>query len=710
MIPNGEADQGTDSYMKLPILAPPSSRAGQIASVRPETPLTAIRSSQEATPAADLVVFDKQLRVLTARAKRHMATVRRNDADRDGGEFSILLGDVAQQRIILKGERPMTDVLNHRFARTWTPYGGDGEKRMLWTPRLGRAPWGGLGAPEGPQGVYSHSRGGSSRGPSGDGGGGGLDGGLMGSAMDAGGGGYRDGGGGGHHGGRMGGAMGGALNDGTGLGECYGCDDGSEGSSHASSREGSPHGARRAHDVPLEVMHAHGHDCNNFLFLRLRSTRKDEKGWQRIKQSFDPHTSEIWSQRALASDSKAVFNSREVEYKRFAADWAIVGASASVIKLVMRNDDDGGKDEDGDGIPDEVKEVGEVLWQHHRMLCTVFSFYAAVQQELYHLHLNAWTLFAKEFQLVSKNSKFCKQSDLDRLFIAVDAQSKRQEKEAENAAIKRGEHSHKKHSVEEKENALSRTEFLIALIHLAINKYVLTKAETDVSDALDRLIGIDITSQLTDAHAHPDSFRRAYLYSQPVAQVFQFHEASLRQIFSAIARCGGVKNSSAETMDLKEWMASLHAMEIVGADLTDREAVLCFVWSRMAVADATSLRGVIKDSSLKFEDWLEAIARLACLKALPTCQEIRDAGCTTTGQYMDMLHEQDETAYCELLKGKERKTEWGGVPTHQPFFHTLSHMIELMICRIEKKLGVTGGDMQISETEMARWMKSVKVV
>jgi hypothetical protein len=119
---------------------------------------------------------------------------------------------------------------------------------------------------------------------------------------------------------------------------------------------------------------------------------------------------------------------------------------------------------------------------------------------------------------------------------------------------------------------------------------------------------------------------------------------------------------------------------------------------------------VIKDSSLKFEDWLEAIARLACLKALPTCQEIRDAGCTTTGEYMDMLHEQDETAYCELLKGKERKTEWGGVPTHQPFFHTLSHMIELMICRIEKKLGVTGGDMQISETEMARWMKSVKVV
>ena len=457
-------------------------------------------------------------------------------------------------------------------------------------------------------------------------------------------------------------------------------------------------------------MHAHGHDCNSFLLLRLRSTRKYEKGWQRIKQSFDPHNSEIWAQRALASDSKAVFNSREVEYKRFAADWAIVGASASVIKLVMRNDNDGDKDEDGDGIPDEVKEVGEVLWQHHRMLCTLFSFYAAVQQELYHLHLNAWTLFAKEFQLVSKNSKFCKQSDLDRLFIAVDAQSKRQEKEAEGAAIKRGEHSRKKHSVEEKENALSRTEFLIALIHLAINKYVLTKAETDVSDALDRLIGIDITSQLTDAHAHPDSFRRAYLYSQPVAQVFQFHEPSLRQIFIAIARCGGIKNSSAETMDLKEWMASLHAMEIVGADLTDREAVMCFVWSRMAVADTTSLRGVIKDSSLKFEDWLEAIARLACLKALPTCQEIRDAGCTTTGEYMDMLHEQDEAAYCDLLKGKERKTEWGGVPTHQPFFHTLSHMIELMICRIEKKLGVTGGDMQISETEMARWMKSVKVV
>ena len=124
-------------------------------------------------------------------------------------------------------------------------------------------------------------------------------------------------------------------------------------------------------------------------------------------------------------------------------------------------------------------------------------------------------------------------------------------------------------------------------------------------------------------------------------------------------------------MDLKEWMASLHAMEIfVGADLTDREAVMCFVWSRMAVADATSLRGVIKDSSLKFEDWLEAIARLACLKALPTCQEIRDAGsCTTTGEYMDMLQ-------CVL----NVELEVLDLPLHLRFARCVLSAVEILTC------------------------------
>ena len=457
--------------------------------------------------------------------------------------------------------------------------------------------------------------------------------------------------------------------------------------------------------------------------------------WKALKRSFDPHNSHIWAKRASISDGKQLFDTPEIEYQRFAADWmATVGGG--ITKVVLRHDDDPAEDEDGDGIPDEVQEVGEVLWHHHRTLCVLFSFYAAIDQELHcassrsispfetishrlksthvarsdpasmlaDLHLNAWTQFAKDFHLTSNSSKFCKQSDIDRLFIAVDSASKHQEKEALREAAKRGDRPNRA-ILEDKSNALSRNEFLTALVHLAINKYVQTKMESDVSQALERLIGVDITSQLTPAFAHPDSFRRAYLYSKPVAQVFEFHEASLRRMFNAIAMSGGGKT---QTVDMKEWLASLRALDLIGTDITEREGVLCFVWSRLAVTETMSLRGMIKDSTLHFEGWLEALARLACHKALPTCKEIRDLGCMTTGQYFDRMHETDEAALLTMLA--ERTTEWGDVPSNQPFFHTLSHMLELIIHRIERMLGATdGGDMQITEAEMARFLKQYTV-
>ena len=319
--------------------------------------------------------------------------------------------------------------------------------------------------------------------------------------------------------------------------------------------------------------------------------------------------------------------------------------------------------------------------------------------------LNAWTLFVKDFHLASNKSKYCKQSDIDRLFIAVDKASKFREKEEERERAKRvlaGKEGAKAQAKgEERENALSRNEFLIALVHLAINKYVLTKEVPDVSQALDRLLEVDITAQLTHAHGHPDCFRRTHLYSQPVAQVFQFHLKSLRQIFDGIANsgagAGGARKSG--TIDIMEWMASLRALELCGDDFSDREAVLCFAWSRLAVINTMGLHGLLRDSTLNFEGWLEAIARLACLKALPTCQEIRDAGCKTAGEYMDMLKAQDEEAYTTMLK--ERQTEWGRMPTNLPCFHSVSHLIELILHRIETTLGVTGG--QITEEEMRMW-------
>ena len=68
---------------------------------------------------------------------------------------------------------------------------------------------------------------------------------------------------------------------------------------------------------------------------------------------------------------------------------------------------------------DEVVEVETVLWQSYEVYCVVFDYYASLGGNMHALGLNVWTQFLTDFNLVQKRSKFCKQSDMDRLFLAV---------------------------------------------------------------------------------------------------------------------------------------------------------------------------------------------------------------------------------------------------------------------------------------------------
>lgn len=255
---------------------------------------------------SDLMVaaedFDDCHRIFTAKAKRQLEVVRRNDSEHESGHFSRLVADVASQRIGMESEAPETDVLNKRFGTTWTPY------RTKGAPSIREASGEGIRNRVGP----------------------------------------------------------------------------SKQSIRKTEPDGGGHEHRQGHDHGHHA--CHGHDCD-VLFLGQPNARRDGQGsdlngWRAIRRSFDPHKSHIWKKRALASDAKEIFDTPEIEYRRFAADWmATVGAG--ITKVVLRHDDDPAADDDGDGIPDEVQEVGEVLWHHHRVLCALFSFYAALHHELH---------------------------------------------------------------------------------------------------------------------------------------------------------------------------------------------------------------------------------------------------------------------------------------------------------------------------------------
>ena len=413
---------------------------------------------------------------------------------------------------------------------------------------------------------------------------------------------------------------------------------------------------------------------------------------------FDPMAT-VWGGRAKWSDSKDIYDSSACEEKRFDSDWNRTLALGG-MKEVLRNTDK----ERGEA---EVQEVGDVLMGHHQDLVLIFSYYASMSDELHYLTLNAWSQLTEDFKLVKNSSKFCKKSDMDRLFIAVDTLSTMRELEAFREAKAKMGSTNVKQEEGDRQKALSRVEFLTALVHIAIFKYVKTGEIPDVSDALERLIGVDILSRINPRIiAPPNEFRRKVAYTPEVVFVLQWFEDSLRNLFDELAKKSF--GPGATLINQFWWRASLSALGLLNGDLAERDITLSFSWSRMCVVEgylSKSVHGTKKDSCLPFEGFLEALCRLALLKALPLDDEIIDAECADAGTYMVRLQLSDATAYEKLL---ERKTPWGRIPKWQPPHRCVAHLIAIIIRGIKVDHNDDDGveiELYASQADISKWSK-----
>ena len=110
--------------------------------------------------------------------------------------------------------------------------------------------------------------------------------------------------------------------------------------------------------------------------LSGRST-KDQQAKRRTRKNkeeelpFDLYKS-VWAARAAWNDSGDIYDTDEVEMQRFANDWAVICSELKMGKFIMRNDDQGRSDADGDGTPDEIQEVQAVLWEFHDLIFVLF--------------------------------------------------------------------------------------------------------------------------------------------------------------------------------------------------------------------------------------------------------------------------------------------------------------------------------------------------
>lgn len=340
---------------------------------------------------------------------------------------------------------------------------------------------------------------------------------------------------------------------------------------------------------------------------------------------FDVYRS-IWRPRLFWADSHDLFDTEAVRLTRFSHDWERALA-AGLVRIVMRNDDgddDGVQDEDGDGIPDEVEEVGEAIWAHNQLLYALFSHYASLNGSLDALSLNSWTCFVNDCKLVNKSVKGCSLADFDRVFLEADALGRRsnQQATAGHATAGQAAAGHAAASstfAHDTAHALSRVEFLIALVRVAINLFIRSRQLTDVSDAVDRLLRVCVQSQLGAlVTSEPDVFRRAHCYTEATCVVLKRNEEALQRCFEYVANVdvddGQGKHRS---LPLKQWLHALRRLEIVHLDLSERDALRCFSWSRMAVGNCTTRRGHHEDTVLPFEGFVSAAAGPQPLRCHP---------------------------------------------------------------------------------------------
>ena len=95
----------------------------------------------------------------------------------------------------------------------------------------------------------------------------------------------------------------------------------------------------------------------------------------------------------MKSDANDVYDTPEIMFKQFEKDWR-QALEIGISKIILRHDDDAGEDDDGDGIPDELQQVGEVLWAYYNVLFLIFVFYTSIDRDMLFMGMNSWNLIS----------------------------------------------------------------------------------------------------------------------------------------------------------------------------------------------------------------------------------------------------------------------------------------------------------------------------
>ena len=394
---------------------------------------------------------------------------------------------------------------------------------------------------------------------------------------------------------------------------------------------------------------------------------------------------DIWAPRAAESGCGDFFDSEITYKKRFDQEW---NEQRDLFSDKAKDD------------ADAMGDMASAMWEFDDLMLVIFDYYASLGSDgrISSMTFNEWTMFYQDYHLHKNNQSL--KAELDRVFIAVDTKASHVFKAAKAAAEQQGRRID---SDADEKKALKRPEFCTALVTVATLKFLKTNMVSNVADAFRKLM-LEVIEPLVDYDKLPDPnlFRR-FCYVFAVSNELMKANSSLRILHKALSEYEFGKG--AKRLGPRGWRDALRAFNFLGMDISERDCTLCFVWSRMASSSPS-----VADDRLPFESFLEALCRLASIKALPTDEEMAAKGCEDAGKYVQLMLSEEDTRkeYEDMLRA--RRIGWGGKPT-LPLETCVRHTISIISRAIEAtcqrgKVGpVDEGDGALSEAEIATWVK-----
>ncbi|KOO26628.1 camp-dependent protein kinase regulatory subunit [Chrysochromulina tobinii] len=437
-----------------------------------------------------------------------------------------------------------------------------------------------------------------------------------------------------------------------------------------------------------------------------RRTNSKAKTW-RVEDSV------LWAPRKETSLSGDLYETQQSLRRMFEADWSLARRGHGLLKLIINSDDAGMRgaraDREGELLTDEVEEVRETLFSHARFMYGVLDYYAGkdarnvknlsgnsdYEPEVFDIGVTSLLCICRDGRLISPAFPA---RLIELIFLTVDA--------PEKSTVHLDKHN--------RPSRLNRHEFMEVIIRIAIEKYVRSGRIADVSDALEELFRSLELHLPPECMHNTNAFRARYLYIKSTSLVLRRHAPSLRALYVKYAE--GNEGASANVLDtrsllsLAEWLALLeHLGLFANEQLTQCDARLIFLWSRIRCCDDYSNASERALRNLSYQDFLEAIVRLAAILALPTDEEIAEAHAADGGQYLLTLEEQATTEFRRFVHQRkqplERATASG---PRQPIARCVDHLMHYVARIVEANTSREGDgapNLEISQLEAANFAK-----